>query len=49
MSIKKPKSVDTILLALIVLMVAGGFLIFSSASLGLMARDGVSFGSVAFN
>ncbi|USN92027.1 MAG: cell division protein FtsW [Candidatus Nomurabacteria bacterium] len=49
MSIKKPKSVDTILLALIVLMVAGGFLIFSSASLGLMARDGASFGSVAFN
>lgn len=30
-------------------MVAGGFLIFSSASLGLMARDGASFGSVAFS
>ena len=45
----KPKSIDTILLALIVLMVAGGFLIFSSASLGLMARDGASFGSVAFS
>lgn len=29
-------------------MVAGGFLIFSSASLGLMARDGASFGSEAF-
>lgn len=45
----KPKSVDTILLTLIGLMVAGGFLIFSSASLGLMARGGASFGSVAFN
>lgn len=44
---KNPKSVDTVLLGLIVLMVAGGFLIFSSASLGLMARDGASFGSVA--
>ena len=45
----KPKSVDTVLLALIGIMVAGGFLIFSSASLGLMARDGASFGSVAFS
>lgn len=49
MNIKKPKSVDTILLGLIILMVAGGFLIFSSASLGLMARDGASFGSVAMS
>ncbi len=47
MNIPKPKSVDSILLFFIVLMVAGGFLIFSSASLGLMARDGASFGSVA--
>jgi len=44
----KPKSVDTVLLAMIAIMVAGGFLIFSSASLGLMARDGASFGSEAF-
>jgi len=44
----KPKSVDTVLLIMIVIMVAGGFLIFSSASLGLMARDGASFGSQAF-
>lgn len=49
MNSNNPKSVDTVLLALIVLMVAGGFLIFSSASLGLMARDGASFGSVAFS
>jgi cell division protein FtsW len=40
-------SLDTILLALIVLLVLFGFLIFSSASLGLLARDGVSFSSVA--
>jgi cell division protein FtsW len=34
---------------MIAVMVAGGFLIFSSASLGLMARDGASFGSEAFS
>lgn len=44
----KPKSVDTILLVIIGLLVGSGFLIFSSASLGLLARDGASFGSVAF-
>lgn len=44
----KPKSVDTALLAMVTVMVAGGFLIFSSASLGLMARDGASFASEAF-
>lgn len=48
MSVRKPKSVDTLLLTMIILMVAGGFLIFSSASLGLMARSGASFSSVAF-
>lgn len=47
MNLKKPKAPDTILLSLIILMVAGGFLIFSSASLGLMARSGASFSSVA--
>jgi cell division protein FtsW len=45
----KPKSVDTLLLVIICLLVAGGFLIFSSASLGLMAREGASFGSVALS
>jgi cell division protein FtsW len=45
----QPKSVDTVLLAIITIMVAGGFLIFSSASLGLMARDGASFSSEAFS
>ncbi|MBP6881700.1 MAG: cell division protein FtsW [Candidatus Pacebacteria bacterium] len=49
MNTPTPKSVDSLLLVLITLMVAGGFLIFSSASLGLMARDGATFGSVAFS
>ena len=44
-----PKSVDTILLSIVVVLVAAGFLIFSSASLGLLARDGATFGSVAFS
>ncbi len=47
MSSPKPKGFDTVLLGLIILLVGGGFLIFSSASLGLMARDGASFASVA--
>lgn len=49
MSAPKPKSVDTILLTIVVVLVATGFLIFSSASLGLLARDGASFASVAFS
>lgn len=43
----QPKPFDTVLLALIGLLVAGGFMIFSSASLGLMARGGATFASVA--
>ena len=46
---RSPKSIDTILLALVLVLVLGGFLIFSSASLGLLARTGASFGSVAFS
>lgn len=50
MSLKsKPKSIDTILLLIIGVLVSAGFLIFSSASLGLMARDGASFASEAFS
>jgi cell division protein FtsW len=49
MKAKAPKSVDIILLALIGVLVVIGFFIFSSASLGLLARDGASFGSVAFS
>ena len=37
------------MLGIVLSLVAGGFLIFSSASLGLLARDGASFSSVAFN
>lgn len=49
MSTNKPKAPDAVLLSLIILMVAGGFLIFSSASLGLVARSGATFSSVAFS
>jgi cell division protein FtsW len=49
MNNRNPKSIDTILLALIFILVVGGFFIFSSASLGLLARSGASFGSVAFS
>jgi cell division protein FtsW len=49
MSTSKPKGVDTIFLSLVITLVTIGFLIFSSASLGLLARDGASFGSVAFS
>ena len=45
---QSPKSVDSILLILIGILVIAGFFIFSSASLGLLARDGASFSSVAF-
>jgi len=41
------KSVDRVLLGLIIVLVGFGFLIFSSASLGLLARDGANFSSVA--
>ncbi|KKP80933.1 MAG: Cell division protein FtsW, partial [Parcubacteria group bacterium GW2011_GWB1_35_5] len=36
-------------LILTILLVVGGFFIFSSASLGVLARDEVKFSSVAFN
>jgi len=43
------RGIDTTLLALTVTLVVVGFFIFTSASLGLLARDGASFGSVAFS
>jgi cell division protein FtsW len=49
MSGRSPKSIDTLLLILIAILVTAGFFIFSSASLGLLARSGASFGSVAFS
>ncbi len=45
--LKKP--VDRTLLTLVIILVTLGFLIFSSASLGLLARDGARFSSVAFS
>lgn len=42
------KPVDRILLGIVLALVCGGFFIFSSASLGLLARGGASFSSVAF-
>lgn len=43
-----PKSIDRIMLGIVLILVSVGFFIFSSASLGLLARDGASFSSVAF-
>lgn len=43
------KGVDRTLLIIIVLLVVFGFFIFSSASLGLLAREGARFSSVAFS
>lgn len=42
------KSIDRIMLGIVLILVSVGFFIFSSASLGLLARDGASFSSVAF-
>ncbi len=44
----KKGRMDTQLLVSILLLTTGGFLIFLSASLGLLARDTVYFGSIAF-
>ncbi len=41
--------VDRTLLAIVITLVVVGFFIFTSASLGLLARDGASFSSVAFS
>ncbi len=46
---KPPKSVDFVFLGLIAGLVVVGFFIFSSASLGLLARSSASLGSVAFS
>lgn len=43
------KNIDRTLLLLILVLVAGGFLIFSSASLGLLARGGARFSSIALS
>lgn len=43
------KTVDKPLLISIIILVVAGFFIFSSASLGLLARDGARFSNVAFS
>lgn len=47
MNKQSPQSIDPVLLILVIILVSVGFLIFASASLGLMARSGASFTSVA--
>ncbi len=42
-------TVDPILLTLVCVLVGGGFLVFTSAALGLLAREGAAFQNVAFN
>jgi cell division protein FtsW len=44
---QKHKGIDKVFLIIVFILVSAGFLIFSSASLGLLARDGVSFTSIA--
>ncbi len=41
--------IDKVFLTAVTLLTVAGFLVFSSASLGLLARDGASFQSVALN
>ncbi len=47
--LKRIKKPDKVLLGLLGILVVGGFFIFLSASLGLLARGEVSFTSIAFN
>jgi len=46
---KKLGNIDKPLLISVVILALFGFFIFASASLGLLAREGASFGSIAFN
>ncbi|MFM2381686.1 MAG: stage sporulation protein cell division protein FtsW [Candidatus Parcubacteria bacterium] len=43
------KGIDRTLVVIIIILVVFGFFVFSSASLGLLAREGARFSSVAFN
>ena len=43
------KQVDKIFLSIVAILLVAGFLIFTSASLGLLARNGANFSSVAIN
>lgn len=44
---KKGKGIDRIFLGLVLVLLVVGFFIFSSASLGLLAREGIKYSSVA--
>ncbi len=46
---QQPQPFDRTFLTIVLILVAFGFLIFSSASLGLLARNGASFSSVAMS
>ena len=49
-SIKNSKgNVDRVFLSIVVVLIAAGFFIFISSSLGLLARDGARLGAIAFN
>ena len=48
-SLKTSNGVDTWLWWILAGLLIGGFLIFLSASIGLLARDGAHFGSVALS
>jgi cell division protein FtsW len=43
------QTVDRVFLAIVVILVIAGFFIFTSASLGLLARESARFGVIAFN
>ena len=43
------KKIDRPFLITVIILVVAGFFIFTSASLGLLARDGARFSSVAFS
>lgn len=45
----RKRTIDRTLLGIVLFLVFSGFLIFSSASLGLLAREGAQFSSVALN
>src|SRR3989338_9844392 len=45
----RAKQVDKVLLVIVAILLLAGFLIFTSASLGLIARSGAKFSSIALN
>jgi len=47
--VAKPGKIDRLFLLWTIILIVGGFFIFMSASLGILARNDVEFSSVAFN